>query len=225
MKHRFLPLCALILLYANAQAQTISYQFGLPIIQSTTEINQSGNLGLFNSNLGTLTGASLELFGAGTTSGSLTNGSLTTENISALVRSRLIFNSSISELNSLVTQPANNVLLEFPVAVQSYTAGQTRNYGPLTDSENITLNLDTILANLQAPGGGTFSVGGLSISGITITGGGGNTSSTQNTTAGLGAKITYTYTPFSVIPEPSQAISTLALCTFGLMLRRRAAKR
>ena len=227
MKHSLFPLIACVLLPCTAYAQTLSFEFGIPVVESTTEIDQSGNLGLFNSNLGTLTGASLELFGAGTTSGTLklNDNAGSPDSLTATISSILSFNSGLAPLDAIVSLPANDVVLQFNVASSSFNIGQTKPYGPLTDSENITLNLNSILASLQAPGGGTFSVGGTSLSGITVFGGGGNTSSTQDTTAGIGARITYTYTPFAVIPEPSQAISTLALCTFGLMLRRRAAKR
>ena len=47
---------AALLLCAGAQAATVSFQYGMPLVQSTTEINQTGTLGLFNTALGTLTG-------------------------------------------------------------------------------------------------------------------------------------------------------------------------
>lgn len=58
MKKSIIALAALFAA-AGAQANTISYNFSNPV--STTEITQTGTLGLFDSTLGTLTGASLEL--------------------------------------------------------------------------------------------------------------------------------------------------------------------
>ena len=56
-----------------AQAAMISSEYGLPIVESVTEINESGNLDLFDASLGTLTGATLEIFVATTQSFSVTN--------------------------------------------------------------------------------------------------------------------------------------------------------
>ncbi len=52
---------ALGLVALGAQAATVSFQFGNPIVQTPTEINQSGVLGLFDTNVGTLTDVELKL--------------------------------------------------------------------------------------------------------------------------------------------------------------------
>ena len=49
-----------------ANAGSVSFDFNLPGTQSTTESNKSYSLGLFDSVLGTLTGANIEFFGAAT---------------------------------------------------------------------------------------------------------------------------------------------------------------
>lgn len=49
----------------GAQAAIIHYEFGLPIILTTTEIDQTGQLSLFDPALGVLTGAQIEVFGEG----------------------------------------------------------------------------------------------------------------------------------------------------------------
>ena len=67
-------LIAAMFAVAGAQAATVTYSFADPL--ATTEISESGSLGLFNSSLGTLTGATLTLDGANQTSITLTNGAL-----------------------------------------------------------------------------------------------------------------------------------------------------
>lgn len=64
---------ALLAAVGVAQAATVSYEYGLPLVEHTTEISETGMLGMFDSTLGTLTGATLNIFGAGTTNISLTN--------------------------------------------------------------------------------------------------------------------------------------------------------
>ena len=57
---RMAGVCAALAL-VSANAATVTYSFTNPL--SATEINQTGSLSLFDSNLGTLTGASLTVTG------------------------------------------------------------------------------------------------------------------------------------------------------------------
>lgn len=207
-------------LAAAAQGATISFTFGLPIVQATTEINQTGLLGLFNPALGTLTGASLTYQSAATTSISLTNTAAQNQNARATSRMDIFWTSSLGSLNPLIAAPP--IAMSFTTGgAQSYTPGQSRTFGPLTDSDSITQNLNSILASLI--GVGTFGLNCVSETSIAVFGGGGNVRSRQDTTAGCGAEIVYTYTPTPTrTPEPgSLALVGMAAAGLGLAARRR----
>ena len=192
----------------------------MPLIENVTEINETGSLGKFDSNLGTLTGATLEIHGTVRTQISLTNSAATTVNARATGDTQLSWTSGLGPLDSLL--PSNNggtMILTFSTgAVQSYTAGQSRNFGPLTDAETFSYDLVSILSSLQAPGGDSFTLNASSLSGFTLFGGGGAMESSQNTSAGAGASISYIYTP---IPEPAGA----TLLGVGILLALPARRR
>ena len=201
----------ILVLAHGADAQTLSYEYGLPITQNTTEIDETGFLGLFNTSLGTLTGATLTLYGEGTTEISLTNDSVSTVTARAVGSSNLTFVSDdLAPLNSLLASAGNVVILDFPTGPsQDYAPGETRTFGPLNSAVSSVYDLSSILVYLQAAGGGTFSLNAVSENTLSIIGGGGNISSSQTTVAGTGARIEYTYT---AVPEPgSVMLFSLAL--------------
>ena len=101
--------------------------------------------------------------------------------------------------------------------IPSYASGQTIDFGSLTDSGTFSDDLVSILANLQAAGGGTFNVSCESLSGLNIQGGGGNLAAAQNTRTGCGARISYTYDAVVIpprVPEPA----SLGLVGLGLLV-------
>jgi len=207
-------------LAATANAATVSYNFNNP--QQTTEINQTGNLGLFDSNLGTLTGAMLTLSNSATLTLSATNTSAQTQNANLTAQEFFDWSSSLAALNPLV---ATSIELSVTTGMQSYAAGATRSYGPFTPTASRNVDLTSLLASIQASGGGAFSLGCTSLSGISILGGGGNISTHQSTEAGCGGSITYTYTARQVdVPEPGTlALLGLGIMGLGAMRRKRAA--
>jgi len=191
--------------------------------EQTTEINQSGNLNLFDSNLGNLTSVSFSFTGSGTTSFSVTNNAAQSQLArvdSSVELNYSSTNAAIAALLGTLTQPL--VILSFTTGNQSYAPGETKNFGPFLDSDSANQIFTTALAAFQQPGGGVFNVNCQSLSGISIVGGGGNVNSSQSTLAGCGASISYTYSAHNV-PEPA-SISMIGLGLAGIsFLRRRKA--
>jgi hypothetical protein len=225
MKVAISILSAALLAAVPGRAQTLStltYEFGIPVTQSVTEINQTGQLGLFDSDLGTLLGATLEIHGAGTTSISLTNRAATASNIRANISTRLTFGSDISALDAMITGTANGILLSYTTGFNLYQVNETKSFGPFAANQVKFFDLMSILSQMQASGGGDFDITGISLSSLSIQGGGGNVDSDQTTLAGVGARIVYTYEPVDIIPEPGSALLTVWLCSMGLLRRRRS---
>ncbi len=208
----------------NAQAGLISYEFGSPIPLETTEISQTGNLSLFDSTMGTLTGATLDLFGGASFTYGGTNNSAQAQNARITSSTELLWSSSLGALSPILA--GNNISLSSNSGVMNYTVGQTRNFGPFLINDTSSSDLFGILASLQNPGGGIFSLTCDSLSGLSVTGGGGNISTTQSTQAGCGARISYNFDtdPPSSVPTPgSLPLFGLGL-TGALALRRRRKK-
>jgi hypothetical protein len=203
----------------HSQTLTLSSEYGIPVSQSTTEINETGFLAFFDSNLGTLTAVTLELYGAGTTELSIVSSAAGTVNARVTGSSTLIFTSGYAPLNDFFQSNDPTIVLQFPVGIQTYVPGVTRSFGPISSSASNSFDLASLISQMQVPGGGNFSINAQSLNGLTVAGGGGNISSSQSTTAGSGARIIYSYT---AIPEPSSAFLIAFASLLPLSRRRRA---
>ncbi|MEG3437335.1 choice-of-anchor E domain-containing protein [Pannus brasiliensis CCIBt3594] len=202
-----------------AQAATLS---GGSFTKSpqTTEINQTGSLGKFDPNLGTLTSVAFSFTGQYRQQFTVTNRASTTQNNVRVITSTDIF-------ASLVGGPAlspNSLSFAVDTGRQTYTAGQTRSFGPFTDSKSFLTTFTSPATLAFFTGLGTFDVNCISLSSTTISGGGGNINTTQNTTAACGASIEYTYTPAPTppvgTPEPGTVLGLLAVAGVGTFARR-----
>ena len=204
-----------------AQASVLTSAFGLPIAESLTDIVETGVLNKFNPALGTLTGASLTMFGSGTTTISLTKVSTQSQSSFANSSMDINFTSTLLSLDALLGVNPEISLLATTGAAQSYASGQTRTFGPLKSAANVTVDLSSILSALT--GAGTYELTCESQSLLTYSGGA-KMRGFQDSTGGCGARVSYTYTAVrgtNAVPEPASLALVMGALAIGVGATRR----
>ncbi len=198
----------------DSHAETVSYSFDSGFL--LTELNYTGSLGMFDSNLGTLTGAILTFDDDYRSSLHVTNSSAQTQNFRIYSELFSYRSSSISAIDSILNTPVEYQM--YSTGSQSIAANDTELYGPFTASNSIFYDLSAYLTEVQAAGGGNFTINLQTLTATTTSGGGGNLDLIQVTDAASAATITYTYAP---VPEPSSLLLVGGAVGFFLMRRRR----
>jgi len=171
----------------------------------TTEINQTGSLAMFDGSLGTLDSLILTLSGESISQTNLLNTSSGGQ--SFIYESALDFLFDLSSINQTAPFPTVTTILASTGTFVNLASGGTLQLGPTNDTDSFVLEL--FGADLDAfigAAGDTFELGCQTFTKSSFTGGGGNISNVQTTTALCGADISYNYTadvPVTDVAEPA----------------------
>ena len=208
-------LAALGMMAGSVQADVISGgSFG--IVEETTEITQSGNLDKFDTTLGTLTSAKIILEGSMTSTITLENTAAQDQTVQATGSVELGWGDDLGGALGLPGLFSGIFVLDVITGPQTLSPGQTASIGPLNDVDMamFTYNDAATLGALSGGAGDMFAVTCESLSGLALQGGGGNVNSSQQTTAGCGASIEYTFDA-APPPQPMPLPAPLALLGLG----------
>ena len=221
MKPLKITLSAFLTIFALAETQVKANTITEPL-QDTgslkTELNNVPlTLTLFDSNLGTLTGVSIQVWGYMNANGSLTNMSASTQTFT--FRQDTAYTMT-DRTGSTLDTALSNLNID-PRASQSYNmpGGSTASYSPSIQSATTTLTApaNASLSDFQKAGGGSDTIYVTTLTGDTFSGGGGNIQTAITTYGEAKIQAIYTYTPVAV-PEPSSLLlvgsALMGLCFY-----------
>ncbi|MBL4631364.1 MAG: choice-of-anchor E domain-containing protein [Paraglaciecola sp.] len=201
---------------AQATVITSSYTNAFEV----TEISQTGSLSQFDSALGTLNSATLTLSGESLSSTILINNAAGMASFD--FNSILNFFFDVSSVGVTIPLPAFVTQLASTSGFVGLASGVSLNLGPVSDiaSYSVTLTGSDLAAFV---GTGLFDTSCNTISGSSFTGGGGNISNDQTTTAFCSASISYDYTETTLVSAPASAL-LFGAGMLGLAVTRRNKK-
>jgi hypothetical protein len=207
----------------GANAGTITSSFSNALEE--TVIHQTGWLNFFDSNLGELTGVSLNFAGRSETEFVVSNSSSSPQSAQITPSTLLSFGSGLLALDGLMSGANGMLTLSAARTVNLIGNGDDYVFGlQASQDKTWTHQLNAILASFSQTGGGAFSLSCDSEDSLSILGGGGNIGVDERiTNAACAATINYTYTAreTGLIPEPSGvALLALALGTAAWVNRR-----